>query len=191
MDTNETQDVVTEEVVEETEEGTDATEETTEETKAAKPTETLEQKEARLARQLEQTRKKLGKDNEEKVETPKAKTGKFDDTTLDYLDLKGVTESEDIKVVQDVATKTGMTVREVLKDEYVVSKLDANRKNRELKAATPSSTKRGDGNTSDSIDAAIAKFDATQKLPEDFALRTKVVNAIADRDKGSRPSWQR
>lgn len=189
MDTNDTQDVVTEEVVEETEEGTDTTEDTTEETKAEKPTETLEQKEARLARQLEQTRKKLGKDGEEKVETPKAKTGKFDDTTLDYLDLKGVTESEDIKVVQDVATKTGMTVREVLKDEYVVAKLDANRKARELKAATPSSTKRGDGQTSDSLAAAIAKFDATQKLPEDFELRTKVVNAIADRSSGNKPRW--
>lgn len=188
MDDNETQEVVTEEVAAEVEETTEETEAVTEEKTEAKPTETLEQREARLARQLEQTRKKLGKTEEKPA--PKAKTDGLDDTTLDYLDLKGVSESEDIAVIEKIMEKTGMSAREALKDDYVVAKLAANKATREVQAATPSSTKRGSGNTADAVSRALAKFEKDGVMPDDFDLRSKVVDAIEAKSSGNAPSWR-
>lgn len=122
-----------------------------------------------------------------KEPSPKS-TGELDETQLDYLDLKGVSEAEDIKVIEDIVRKTGMTVRQALKDEYVVAKLDANKAQREVKSATPSSTKRGGNQTTD-IDAAVAKFEQTGELPTDFALRSAVVNAKVDKSNTNKPAW--
>lgn len=187
MDTNETtEEAVIEEVVEEAAPA-ETTEETTETAKVEKPRETLEQKEARLARELKQTQKKLGK----VVDEPAPKTGVLDDNALYYLDLKDVTEAEDIKVIKDVISKTGLSVREALKDDYVSAKLAANKEAREVKAATPSSTKRAGEPTGDSLAAAIAKFEQSNVLPEDFATRSAVINAMVEKSAGTKPIWQR
>ena len=116
------------------------------------------------------------------------KTGELDETTLDYLDLKGINEDEDIKVIQDVVKKTGMTVRQALKDDYVTSKLEANKNARIVREATPSATKRA-GSQSDGFDTALAKFEKDGTLPDDFELRKKVVNAKYRQEKGNQPSW--
>lgn len=130
-----------------------------------------------------------GKDNKtEDKPAPKSNTGELDETQLDYLDLKGITETEDIDVIQKIVSKTGMTIRQALKDDYVTAKLDANRAQRAVKDATPSSTKRGGSQVND-VAAAVAKFDATGELPQDFNLRTAVVNAITDKANGNKPSW--
>jgi hypothetical protein len=123
-----------------------------------------------------------------KKEPIPAKTGELDETTLDYLDLKGINEAEDIKIVEDVVKKTGMTVRQVLKDEYVQTKLTANKAKREVKDATPSRTNRGGSQQSD-VAAEIAKFEQTGKLPDDFALKSAVINAIVDKANTNKPSW--
>lgn len=159
-----------------------------EEPKVEKPKETLEAKQARLKRELAQTEKKLGINQPKDKPESKSKAGELDETQLDYLDLKGVTESEDVKVIQDIVSKTGMTVRQALKDDYVIAKLSANKASREVKEATPSSNKRGGSQTGD-IAAAVAKFDATGTLPDDFATRTAVVNAITERANPNKPAW--
>lgn len=123
---------------------------------------------------------------ETKVE-PKA-TGELDETALDYLDLKGVTEQEDIDIIESVIKRTGQTVRQALKDDYVVAKLKANQDKRAVQQAMPSGTKRG-GDQSQGLEAAIAKFERTGELPKDFALKTKVVNAIVDKENTNKPSW--
>lgn len=114
--------------------------------------------------------------------------GDLDETQLDYLDLKGIGESEDIKVIEDIVKKTGMTVRQALKDEYVQSKLNTNKQAREVRGATPSATKRG-GNQSNDIASAIAKFEQTGELPTDFTLRSAVVNATVSKSNSNKPSW--
>lgn len=124
--------------------------------------------------------------------TESTKTSTLDETALDYLDLKGISESEDIKVIEGIIKKTGMTVREALKDDYVTTKLAANKSAREVKDATPSSTKRG-GSQTDSLERAIAKYEASglksEGLPEDFTLRAAVVNAMAAKQDSNKPSW--
>lgn len=193
MDTEiDSQDVATEadvldEVIE-TEEET--TEDTTEAPKTEKPKETPEQKEARLERQLAKVRKELGKETDKKAPEPQnKKTDGLDDTVLDYLDLKGVSHEDDIALIEKVMAKTGQTAREALKDDYVVSKLEANKKAREVKDATPSSTKRASAGQA-SLEAAIAKFEKTGELPADFPTRSAVVNAVMERENANKPNWK-
>ena len=116
------------------------------------------------------------------------KTGELDETQLDYLDIKGISESEDIAVIQKVIQKTGQTVREALKDEYVVAKLASLKADREVKSATPGSTRRS-GNQTGDIASAVAKFEATGVLPDDFELASKVTDAVAAKGNRNKPSW--
>ncbi len=133
----------------------------------------------------------------EAVKAPKqtqdpSKAEGLDDNALDYLDLKGVQESEDIKVIESIVKKTGMTVRQALKDDYVVAKLNANKAAREVKEATPSSTKRTGGNQSSDLTTAVAKYEQSgyKELPKDFALRSAVVNAVANKLNPNKPAWR-
>ncbi len=182
----ETQEAVTEEV-EEAPAGD--TKETVEEPKAEKQTETLEDKRARLQRELKQTEKKLGITKEEPITDKKTDT--LDDTQLDYLDLKGITEDEDIQIIEGVMKKTGKTLREVLKDDYVTTRLEANKKERTTLYATPSSTKRGSGASEPNLDALVAKYERTRELPTDFELRSKVINALTAKDNVHVPAYKR
>lgn len=122
------------------------------------------------------------------VETT-ANTGELDETQLELLDLKGISEQEDIDVVQKVMQRTGMTLRLALKDDYVQAKLKAQKEAREVQNAMPSSTKRANAGGAQSVQAAIAKFEATGELPADFKLRSEVVNAMVDKKNTNKPSW--
>lgn len=181
------------EIIEDTEE---ETEETTEETKE-EPKETKETPEAKLARierEAKQLRKKLGKEEPEvktKVEAKKeSKTDGLDETQLDYLDLKGISDQDDIDLIEKIMNRTGQSLREVLKDDYVTSKLEANKKDREVKEATPSGTKRSGNQTSDAS-AVIARFEATGQMPDDFASREIVVDFLVKKDRSNAPSWHK
>lgn len=140
---------------------------------------------------LRRAEKKLKKSEiDTKVEAKlKEKTGELDETQLDYLDLKGISDSEDLKVIEKHLKQTGETVRQALKDDYVLSKLNANKAARDLKDATPSSTKRTGSGQNNDLSLAIAKAEATGKLPDDFALRTQVVNALVAKSTDNKPAW--
>lgn len=120
----------------------------------------------------------------------KTKTGELSETQLDYLDLKGVTDADDIDVIQKVMQRTGQTVRQALSDEYVASKLAANKAKRDVQNATPSSTKRAGGQVGD-VASAAAKFKETGILPEDRELANAVVDSIAKAGNDRLPPWQR
>ena len=159
----------------------ESTEETSEETI------TDWEAEAKKARGIAaRLRTKLTKATEKKVE-PQA-TGELDEAQLDYLDLKGFTDEDEVGLVQKITAKTGQTVRQVLKDDYFLAKLETLRKDKEVKNATPSSTKRGGGQTND-LDTAVARFDQNGELPTDFKLRSQVVNAIEERSNTNKPGW--
>lgn len=118
----------------------------------------------------------------------RSQTGELDETQLDYLDVKGYTEPEDLKIIERHVQRTGETVRQALKDEYVVSKLNANKSQRDVKNATPASTKRG-GNQTNDLASALAKFEQTGELPTDFALKSAVINAKVDKSNTNKPNW--
>ena len=139
----------------------------------------------RLETKLEKL--KVEKKAEEIVEK-RSKTDELDESQLNYLELKGYSEDDDINVIQRHVQRTGETVRQALKDDYVIAKLEANKVKREVGEATPSSTKRSGQGSVDDLASAIAKFEQTGKLPSDFALASKVTNAITDRA-SNKPSW--
>lgn len=154
---------------------------------------TLEQKLARVDRMKAKLERELGIEPKQKEPTKsedKGTPGELDETQLDYLDLKGISDDDEIAIVQTVMAKTGQTVRQALKDEYVQSRLEKLRAEKAVKDATPSSTKRSAGQTND-VAAALAKFEQTGVLPEDYTLRTAVVNALESKSDVSKPRWQR
>jgi len=118
-----------------------------------------------------------------------ATTGELTETQLDYLDLKGISNEDDIAIIQKVMQRTGQTVRQALADDYVQSKLEAAKKAREVQAAMPSGTKRSGGNASDSVELALAKFDATGEMPKEFGLRKQIVAKITERSNPNKPAW--
>lgn len=120
-----------------------------------------------------------------------AKTGELSETQLDYLDLKGITEQEDIDIIQRVMKRTGQTVRQALADDYVVSKLSEAKKNREVRAATPSSTRRSGQGAVDDLAYWIEKNERTGEMPKDFALRQKIVAAKEAKYGDNTPPWRR
>jgi len=152
-----------------------------------KPVESPEAKLARLKRQAAQLEKKLGIAEEKPESKP---TGKLDETQLDYLDLKGISEAEDIEVIETVMKNTGKSLRDVLKDSYVVSTLDQNRGARTVRGAIPGASKRP-GVESNSVDLYVNKFQSTGQLPKDFETASKVVDAITAQSSDRRPRWER
>jgi hypothetical protein len=164
-------------------------EEVTEEETPTDTPETDWESEAKKARGIAQRyRTKLIKATEKKVVPPPK--SELDETQLDYLDLKGITDDEEIAVIQKVVAKTGQTVRQALKDDYVVAKLEALRKDKEVKDATPSGTRRGGSQTND-LATALAKFDQTGELPNDFDLKSQVINAAVERSNTNKPVWHK
>ncbi len=187
MDENEQ---LIEDVIEEVDSEETTTEEpqdTKEEPKVEKQKETPEAKQARLTRELKQLNKKLGV-KEESVPS-KQKTSGLDEAQLDYLDLKGYSDDDEIAVIQSVVEKTGLSVRDALKDEYVQSKLASLKAAREVKDATPSSTRRSTGASADSVAAAVAKFEKSGIMPDDFDMKIKVIDALAAKTNTNKPSW--
>lgn len=148
-----------------------------------------------IAQRLKTKLEKANKPKEEKVEKPvpvkkEATTDGLDETQLDYLDVKGITEDDDISIIERHVKRTGETVRQALKDDYVQSKLEANKQARAVKDATPSSTKRS-GNQQSEASSIISKFEATGVMPEDFASREVIVDYLVKKDRSNAPSWHK
>lgn len=125
---------------------------------------------------------------ETQKETPN--TGELAESQLEFLELKGVTDQDEIDVISKFVAKTGQPVRQALRDDYVQSKLNAIRADKAVKNATPGATKRG-GNQQTNIAAAIARFEQTGELPDDFETRTEVINSVATKGGSSKPPWRR
>lgn len=164
--------------------------ETPKEKQKRSPEEELKHLEGRAKR----LRKDLGLDVEpKKSEEKSTQAGELDETQLDYLDLKGVTEEEDIKVIQSVMQKTGQTLRQTLKDEYVVAKLKDLKSSRDVKSATPSATKRSGQQASDNEDYWYQKYEANGELPKGMpkGMAVKLVDRKASQDDVHTPHFAR
>ena len=175
-----------------TTEGQGKTEEKSEEI----PKETPDQRAARLLRQTNQARKKAGlaplKEESPAKETveSKATTGELTDTDLDYFDSKGIVEQEDLDDIQNVMQRTGLNKRQVLTDEWLKSKLKTNKDKREAEAALPNS-RRASASAKPSVDTALAQYEKSGKLPEDFELRKQVLDLKMRREDTTVPPWRK
>lgn len=164
---NEQDNIVESENNEQAEENAEEVAEVKEEPKKEKPKLTPEEELKRLEGRAKRLRKDLGLDVEPKKQEEKSThTGELDDTQLDYLDLKGITEDEDIAVIKSVMSKTGQTLRQTLKDDYVIAKLKDLKVARDVKTATPSASKRSGQQATDNEDYWYQKYEASGELPK-------------------------
>lgn len=120
-----------------------------------------------------------------------ATTGELNETQLFLLESKGITEDEDINLIQNVMKRTGQSIREVLKDDYVTNKLKTNKDARDAQNATPSSSRRTGQSENNDVDFHLAQYERTGKLPDSFELRAKVIQARAARESDTTPPWRR
>src|SRR3990167_315755 len=142
---------------------------------------------------LKEQLKTITAEKEKKVEiTPVKPTGELDDTQLDYLDLKGYTEDEDIAVIKSIMQKTGQTVRQALKDDYVIAKLKDLKVARDVKNATPTATKRSGQQASDNEDYWFQKYEASGELPKGMpqGMAQKLVRRKAAQDDTRRNPYE-
>lgn len=141
-----------------------------------------------LKRTLTRTQKELAEAKVKPVEAPRKV--ELDDTALDYLDLKGITDTDEIEEVRKHMQRTGESLRETLKDDWLIQRLGKIKRDNEAKANTPGSTERA-GNAGNNVDYYVARYEQTGKLPDDFKLKSEVVNRLVDRSNTNRPQWHR
>lgn len=190
-ETNEPEAVELEEEVEEEEES-----EPTDDPTALKAR--LQKLEEKAIAQRERTRilrqelAKLKKTEVPSKAAPKeAATGDLDETQLELLDLKGITEDEDIDYIQKYMSRNGLTLRQTLRDELVSEKLAKNKAKRDVAQATPSSTKRGGQGSANDLDYWVERNERTGEMPDDFELRAKIVERKENRVSDRVPPWLR
>lgn len=173
----------------ETDTDVDAQADTTEQTdRPAK--EDPEAKLARLERQTSQLRKKLGKD-QPKTDEPSSQTNELDLSALGYLrSALGIKGQAEIGLVKEYL-KAGKTVLDLEDNRHFMNDLKDLRDTAETKAATPTSSRRSSNGGQNDFDIAYSKFKETGKLPDDFKLRSAIVNAEVDKNNASLPPWQR
>lgn len=125
---------------------------------------TVEQKLARINRMKTKLEKELGIEPK-KPEIPK--TGELDNGDYAYLATKGIDEDDPrIDFIKEKMAKWGLPLRELMKDEDIQSKLKSLKIERDVRSATPSSTKRASGTTSDNEDYFYQKYMQNGTLPE-------------------------
>lgn len=140
---------------------------------------------------LKRENKDLKKAKESTTETTeKDHTSGLDETQLELLDFKGISDADDIKIIESVMKRTGQKLREVLKDDYVMGKLDTNKKAREVANAMPSGKKGTGSSSSDNVDYWVQKNAQDGTWPSDYSLKVKVLAAKELKNGTNVPSWQ-
>lgn len=131
--------------------------------------------------------KKLGLEaKSEKTETvkntPTDKPSEFSDGQLAILRADGIKRKDEIALVQEYVD-TGKKLLDVLENKHFLNDLKDLRETRESTDAVPKGKGRTAQTGTTDLDLAVAKFNETGELPEDFTLRTQVVNKLAEREK--------
>ena len=180
MDTNEPE--VTEEV-EATEEVEEVIEDSDDPAVLKARIKKLEEK-ARAQRE----RTKIVKQQLKKTEDKK---GELDNADFALLAVKGYENEEDIEFIQDKMQKWNKSLREILRDQDVIDKLKGMKIERDVKSAMPSATKRSSAGQLDNLDYWITKHEQTGELPDNFELRSAVINAKMNKSNPTLPPWRR
>lgn len=112
---------------------------------------------------------------------PKSKKEVLDRIDRAVLTVRGITEPEEIEMVEKAKTESGKTVEELLGASWFMAELKEFRENITSSEATPKGSKRANQSSRDSVDYWIKKG----KLPpaNQVELQRKVVNAKIKRDK--------
>lgn len=125
------------------------------------------------AEKAERELKALKSKNSE-IETPKKEQSSEPDyARLAFLEQRGVNNADDIKLVQDEASRLKLPLTDILSMEHIKTKLKDNNDQREAQSGMPDSKGRASGASKGDVDYYLANG----KTPEDLKLAEKVINA--------------
>lgn len=120
----------------------------------------------------------------EKTESKKfEKSSSLDYGQLAYLKANNIESDEDISFVEEESEKSGLELKDLLKNEYFQAKLAKRQKEIEVKEATPIGTRRSTSAPRDSVEY----WNKKGELPgwDQRELRIKVVNSRMKKDNPS------
>ena len=135
----------------------------------------------RRATQLAKAKEKLASNPEKKPDAPEPKeitpkkSDEFDDGQLAYLSTKGIESDEDLEFTKGELKKSGVTLRELMSNEYFQSKVKTRKDATAALEATPNS-KRSRGGADDTVEFHYAKYQSTGKLPADREMANKIID---------------
>ncbi len=174
MENEEKDEVIVDNVEEPNEEVKEEVVEPKEEPKPEKVKRTPEEELAYLEGRAKRIRKDLGKD----VEPKSTQTGELDDTEALILEVKGVVETDEVSLYEKWKKDTGRKPREILNNDIFKKELAELRKERVVKDATPTSTKRSGQQSTDNEDYWFQKYEATGELPKNMpkGMAIRLVN---------------
>ena len=131
-------------------------------------------------KELREQIKKLS--NSSKGESSKDESNEPDYGRLAFLQAKGIDNPDDIKIVQDEASRLKLPLTDVLGMEHIQSKLRTNKEEREAKAGMPKGSGRSGGSSQHDVDYWLAKGET----PDDQELAEKVVDARITKEKNQK-----
>ena len=140
-----------------------------------------------LAQKLQGMSKRFQTKLKKLAENPPAKPVEKKPDGLDYgqkayLGVLGYKDEAEDNKVQEIMKATGKTLEQVLESKYFKSEIDEMREQKKTAEAIPTN-KRSASSAKNEVDYWIAKGE----LPDDVALRRKVVAARREKDSKANP----
>ena len=117
----------------------------------------------------------------EKPKTPKNE-GESDEPNYDklaYLEVKGVTNSDDQKVVKDEAKRLNLPLTEILEMEHIKGKLKTAKEQREAENSMPDKSGKSGVDSKGTVEHWVDKKneDGSLATPKDIKLANEVIDA--------------
>lgn len=164
----------------ENEEGVEeATEEQPEET-PNKDWKSLYENQKIRAEKAEDRLKKLQPKKEESKNEPSKPNG-LDYGAKAYLKAYGISGSDELALVKQFQDR-GFELDNIVEDDVFTAKLNNLREAKASTNAVPKGTKRSGQPVSNELDEAMAKYNETGELPQDFETRNKLIDKITDKE---------
>lgn len=129
-------------------------------------------------------KKEVKKEPEKEPEAKGAvKPNEPDYAKIAFLEQRGLTHTEDQKLVQDEAARLNLPLTDILSMEHIKTRLATAKDQREAAAGMPKGKGRGSGNTAQDVDYWLKKGET----PSDLELAEKVIDArIKKEEQGSK-----
>lgn len=129
-------------------------------------------------KELREQLKKLSGEKPEDKNLDKSQSNEPDYAKLAFLETKGITHSDDQKLVQDEANRLKLPLTDILNMSHIKSQLETAKDQREAKAGMPKGRGDAGGRTQQDIDYWLAK----NETPDDQELAEKVIEARIKRE---------
>ena len=95
-----------------------------------------------------------------------------------YLKAFGIQGADELELVKSEINRSGLELDELVSNEYFMGKIKTLRDAKESANAIPKGKNRSGQTGITDVDVAVAKYNESGELPQDFTTRNKVIDAI-------------